>query len=470
MDPGAAGKGPLLHNRFLLPPGSRLCRTGIIASIGKFQTSAHFWLYILFFIHKSIHMVKYYCKMFFQRQEERVKRMETTSYNRNFSKEELQKEVSFLISQKQEGPYWDFKREWYQKNNELLLDIICMANNTCNHDAYLIIGIDEENGFFARKVAEDKYRKNTENIVTLLRDTNFAGGIRPIVFVETIRYMDADIDVIIIQNSRNTPFYLCDNKKPPLEPYHIYSRIEDTNTPRDKSADPNIVEALWKKRFYLDVCPSQRLEYYLKDRKNWEIPPLGSPEIRYYKYFPEFTMREKDDKEHTGYEIYIFDQTDTRPHWINIFFKYHQTIIEYLQGIDLDGGRCRVVCPDKEDLDLTNDRGLHFFYHFFIKETIRYNLLELYKGENEVRSEFSNAYERFMKTVLIFDSELERHSFIGYVKNHVDDFMKRLHEQNQELPYFLESHRDTFGNYKLEYKESLALKSMFEEYKAHSEK
>ena len=34
-----------------------------------------------------------------------------------------------LISQKQEGAYWDFKREWYSKEKQadLLHDIICMV-------------------------------------------------------------------------------------------------------------------------------------------------------------------------------------------------------------------------------------------------------------------------------------------------------------------------------------------------------
>lgn len=55
--------------------------------------------------------------------------------------------IQQLISLKQEGQYWDFKKEWYPKDKKmnLLHDIICMANNLANQDAYIIIGIDEEN-------------------------------------------------------------------------------------------------------------------------------------------------------------------------------------------------------------------------------------------------------------------------------------------------------------------------------------
>ena len=58
-------------------------------------------------------------------------------------------EISNLINMLQEGPYWDFKKEWYgkDKDEDLLIDIICMANNLENRDAYIIIGVDENSGF-----------------------------------------------------------------------------------------------------------------------------------------------------------------------------------------------------------------------------------------------------------------------------------------------------------------------------------
>ncbi len=67
--------------------------------------------------------------------------------------EHEEKKVSFketilrLIALHQEGGYWDFKREWYAERakTDLLHDIICLANNLYNRDAYIIIGVDEEN-------------------------------------------------------------------------------------------------------------------------------------------------------------------------------------------------------------------------------------------------------------------------------------------------------------------------------------
>lgn len=64
-----------------------------------------------------------------------------------------------LIELKQEGGYWDFKKQWYDSKDDLLHDIICMANNLLDKDAYIIIGIDEENNFSIKDVSTDNKRK-----------------------------------------------------------------------------------------------------------------------------------------------------------------------------------------------------------------------------------------------------------------------------------------------------------------------
>ena len=63
-----------------------------------------------------------------------------------------------LIVIEKEGGYWDFKRQWYESNEDLLHDIICMANNLEGRDAYIIIGIDEENNFKINDVVCDLNR------------------------------------------------------------------------------------------------------------------------------------------------------------------------------------------------------------------------------------------------------------------------------------------------------------------------
>ena len=141
-------------------------------------------------------------------------------------------EIKNLILLKQEGSYWDFKREWYSqdKKADLLHDIICMANNLSNRDAYIIIGVDEENDYSFSSVRNDPNRKNTQQLVDFMREKRFAGGVRPIVSVESIGFGKIEIDVIVIHNSDATPFYLTENFQSVM-PNNIYTRVMDSNKP-----------------------------------------------------------------------------------------------------------------------------------------------------------------------------------------------------------------------------------------------
>ena len=54
---------------------------------------------------------------------------------------DLKEIIVNLIEKKTEGGFWDFKRSWHESNADLLHDIICMANNIENRDAYIIIRV-----------------------------------------------------------------------------------------------------------------------------------------------------------------------------------------------------------------------------------------------------------------------------------------------------------------------------------------
>lgn len=174
-------------------------------------------------------------------------------------------EILELVLLKQEGSYWDFKREWYSpdKKADLLHDLICMANNLSNRDAYIIIGVDEENDYSFSSVKFDPNRKNTQQLVDFIREKRFAGGVRPIISVENIFLSKNEIDVIVVHNSDATPFFLTE-KYQSVMPNNIYTRVMDSNTPKNKSADLPHIEMLWKKRFGLLSSPLERMLIYLR--------------------------------------------------------------------------------------------------------------------------------------------------------------------------------------------------------------
>ena len=72
--------------------------------------------------------------------------------------------IEELIHTKREDDWWDFKQCHYEDRASLLHDIICLANNRVNRDAYLILGV-EDNTFNIIGVENDPKRKNQQNIV-----------------------------------------------------------------------------------------------------------------------------------------------------------------------------------------------------------------------------------------------------------------------------------------------------------------
>ena len=371
----------------------------------------------------------------------------------------LKEEVIHLVTLEQEGGYWDFKKQWHDNKTSLLHDIICMANNLHNRSAYIIIGIDEEDNFAIVDVKTDPNRRNTQNMVTFLRDKKFAGGTRPFVHVEQISLSGKDIDIIVIENSYNTPYYLTDNFEG-VRANHIYTRIMDTNTPIDKSADINNVEYLWRKRFHIDEMPIDKVKHFLKDPNDWETIQ-GLDMGYFYKYSPEYTLIcEKDDRD--GYEYYIFGQVDTRPSWWMITLKYHQTAIAQYLGISLDGGRSFAIVPRRAYALSDSISG----FGFYIKDSLRYRLLQFYHAR-ETSDEYS--FNTYMQAVVIFKSNFEYDQFEKYVKANILRYDELYLEQGEEgLPHFPELKGYVMDAFKKEYRDVLIIKRMLEEFRHRS--
>lgn len=280
-------------------------------------------------------------------------------------------EIRRLISLRQEGEYWDFKKEWYQNKSDFLHDIICMANNLSNHDGLIIIGVDEETDYSICDVTNDTNRRRTQDIVAFLREKKFAGGIRPTVYVQPLFLRKNEIDVIVIKNDRNTPYYLTEQYQGVFA-NNIYARIMDTNTPKNSSADINIVEKLWKKRFGIDTAALDRALLFLQVPCDWVDSDNGK---KFYKYAPEFTLEDIQAEDgRNGYEFYLFNQCDSRPRWYDINIYYHQTLLYSLGGAALDGGRCFTSTPRTDGISLYKESYHHWdiSYKYFVKGSIEY--------------------------------------------------------------------------------------------------
>ena len=327
----------------------------------------------------------------------------------------LAEEIIKLVSLKQEGPYWDFKKQWYtdDKIQDMLIDIICMANNLENRDAYIIIGIDEENDYNIVDVVNDPNRKNTQQLTDFIKARKFAGEYRPVVTVEHLQYTTAILDVIVIHNTLNTPYFLKEEYRG-VHPNNIYVRSQDSNTARDKSADYHQIEYLWKKRFGMLLSPIEKVKLYLKSPEQWADSPSQEGR-KYYTLAPEYTIdysfEPSDGRD--GYEFYLFNQTDETPHWSDITIRFHQTVLVDIGGVFLDGGRYFTSTPDFSGFSLNDYSSWDVSYCYYVMDSIKHLIHEFYySGDGEQ----TYARDRFEECILIFVTETERKDFIKFAK------------------------------------------------------
>ncbi len=375
----------------------------------------------------------------------------------------IRDEIGELIVLKQEGSYWDFKREWHlqEKKADLLHDIICMANNIENRDAYIIIGVDEEKDYKVLDVRLDTNRKNTQQIVDFLRDKKFVGGVRPMVYVQSILYGDGMIDVVVIKNSFDTPFYLTENYQGVMS-YNIYTRVMDTNTPKNKSADIQHVEYLWKKRFRLISTPLERMTYYLQSPELWDKSPTDYEVVKKYnKAFPEYTIEYTLEDDGNAYQYYLFNQTDSRPHWNKIRLYYHQTLLDQMEGVFLDGGRYFSPTPFTDGISLSEYHHWDITYKYFLKDSLEYIVHEFYyepDGDDE-----TIAHDRFEECLLFFDSLDEKKAFDDFVLIHWSE--KEKYSYDIHIPYMEDIEGYIMDEFKKEYRNVQILRNMFEEFR-----
>lgn len=329
----------------------------------------------------------------------------------------FENKIMSLINSKIEGPYWDFKRSWHTKDVDLLHDIICMANNLVSQDGYIIIGIDESNDFAPYSCENDKHKKNNNELVTFLRNKPFFGGLRPIVLVRTFYINLAEINVLIIRNSTNTPFLLSENfpkekNGKQLFAQYVYTRINDSNTPKNESADVDKAEYLWRKRFGIDMSVLEKLKIYLSKTKDWSYNDELS--FFYYKYDPLYTIKidkEKDDLKRSEFYNKLFIDKEGFE-WQDYDIIYNTTVLFSSTCSFNDGGRELRNIPKNSFIHIGNSP---IPYYYFVKDTLEYYIDEIFKY-------YYNNYETplvFEDFLIYFENDEERFQFNKYLEESI---------------------------------------------------
>ena len=128
-------------------------------------------------------------------------------YGGDFMEQDLTSIIEELIQSHREDNWWDFKREHHHDKADLVHDITCMADSRANRDAYIIFGIENQT-FNVLGVENDPNRRNQQGIVDILRSVSYAGSVRPRIELRTINLEQHKVDVLIVKNTYDVPYYL----------------------------------------------------------------------------------------------------------------------------------------------------------------------------------------------------------------------------------------------------------------------
>ena len=354
---------------------------------------------------------------------------------------ELENIIKELLSKGYEGGYWDYKEDYTSCKEDKLIDIICMANNMEGRDAYLIYGADD-NGIVKGIETTTEPRYTTKMVTEFLRTKPFAGQYVPKVSVQVLKIDGHELDILIVHNTRNTPYYLTDKFNPShdnkkmLLPGAVYTRINDINTPRIQTASFEHTEYLWRRRFGIDMTPSEKLLRLLDNPEDWSETRWDVDRHSYNIYNPEYQINVLDSQD--AYETISYFYDDERMLYAPLKLNYLTTTLYETELWYMDMGRCLIPKPEyKYDME----HGLYYYY--IEKESLNGKLLPLFAygksqccdrsgrevpimifENKEMRTEFERwlANNLFLKENYIAD--LEKSAIFQHIRGKEEKFGK----------------------------------------------
>lgn len=300
--------------------------------------------------------------------------------------------IDQAIESGSEKTFLDFKRQWPDERNQkdnasLIHDILALSNCDYKDDRYLVFGIDDS--FAVSGVSKDENRKNTEKLTTLMRGSHF--NKIPNIEVREILYQNSVLDVVIIKydNRHTRPFYiekLTASLKKELSAGAIYSRNNDTNTPKDSTANKFEIEKMWREHLGIDKSALERFKIYLETPEDWEECGDGY----YYKYFPEFRMVSNGDGERTSSFLRAdWQMTPERTPFATIYeeaLQYHSTILYKQNSASIDNLKTSIMHPEHvlfdEKGDITPFLKAGYYFFFVFEDSLLYRMSKFLIAKN----------------------------------------------------------------------------------------
>lgn len=357
--------------------------------------------------------------------------------------QDIENIVREFFYQETEGEYWDFKEKPYfyegqsekdknKKKGDLLHDIICMANNMSNHDAYIIMGISDHpveiTGVkqFTKKWTQESYQDFLQNL-------SWAGDCVPSVELRSIN--NGNLEVLVVRKSNKVPFYLT-KRYNKVKENQIYVRKGAKNTAIDSQASIDDIEKLFKFRLGIIPFPKERVITYIEDTENWVKMKSSYESISwYYDPFPEFTIDLIDDPQNDELRtpVYALIHPNARSSWQILRLKYHQTILLEFTSHYIDEYRGFSVQPKYNFLKFSNgfeDIELNSTYYYYLHDSIEIKLIYLLK---ELLEQDGEACRRHLNLIPIFYSDDERKIIEKYIEENRTDIFVEIKKESENI-------------------------------------
>ncbi|GAA3918475.1 ATP-binding protein [Litoribacillus peritrichatus] len=300
-----------------------------------------------------------------------------------------------LVLEKKEGDWWDFKQQHHSNLLDLLHDILCMANIIYEGERYIIFGVTDDYEIIG--LNNDNVRYSQADILNFLRTKSFANYKIPELKLDTVFIDGKEIDILTIANAAKKPYYLTKDetkKGSTVRAGVVYSRLQDSNTPKTSCATPYEIEAMWRERFGLTKKASDRFSDILLDYNNWKYDGLSKA---FYDIDPDYTM-EIDGDEESGGKFWWEEGLFEKPDKFYYLLKYksiplHKILIVRFRSENLEFPFPRIEYVTHPDANDGYNSDIYCDLFYFEKGSIEFSLFKHIRAlEVEFPSEKSYSF------------------------------------------------------------------------------
>lgn len=290
------------------------------------------------------------------------------------------------LCKEKESEYLDYKEVAHKFNDDLIHDILCMANSKYPGNKYIVLGVTDSG--------------DRIGLINLIKDhelTDFLRGkfnrsLENTIIVDDISHQGKNFQIITIIKRMDGPFFLVkdfkDSKKTKPKSIRagvIYTRHGSTNTPVDSTASDDEIEAMWRARFALDLPPLERFMTYLDDYENWSCAASG--DMYYYTKFPDFRLKltvgdqYKFEKIPPNYKFLKHNLDPTGNVMLyTVDLVYFDISLKKVTGYIIDNGRIFIPFPPDSNIKYpenqfnTNQVKNHIYEWHYTKDSVEYKI------------------------------------------------------------------------------------------------